>query len=133
MIQSNGCCCRLICGTSAGARNIISGNTENTAITFTGNGSGVFLGFGIVGDSVFPASDATGNVIQGNYIGTNAPGTAALGNRLSGVSVIQAPTNTIGGTIAAARNVISANEAFGVLVSGANNNSILGVCRNNNR
>ena len=51
------------------------------------------------------------NVVAGNYAGTNATGTAALGNCLSGVgSLAGASSNTIGGTAAGAGNVLSGNH-----------------------
>ncbi len=81
-------------GTSAAARNIISGNV----------GRGVLI----------ELTAATGNQVQGNYIGLAASGTHALGNILDGVSIQNAPTNTIGGTAAGAGNVISANGNDGV-------------------
>jgi hypothetical protein len=61
-----------------------------------------------------------GNTIEGNWIGTNAAGTAAAPNGYVGVLVIGASSqNLIGGTTAAARNVISGNAATGVqLASG---------------
>ncbi|HXU07619.1 MAG TPA: Calx-beta domain-containing protein, partial [Blastocatellia bacterium] len=42
-----------------------------------------------------------GNIVQGNFIGTNVAGTAALGNASGGVLVAGA-NNVIGGTTAAA-------------------------------
>ena len=53
---------------------------------------------------------ATGNLIAGNYIGTDAGGVSPLGNGNDGV-LLGAGTrgNTIGGTAAGAGNVISAN------------------------
>ena len=65
------------------------------------------------------------NVIEGNFIGTNAAGNAALGNGLSGVSVFL-PFNTIGGTTASARNIISGNGTEGVSISFAGSNSVQG-------
>lgn len=56
-------------------------------------------------------------MIQGNRIGTDVTGTAALGN-LGGVSITGAMNNTIGGTAAAAANLIAFNGAEGVLVQG---------------
>jgi hypothetical protein len=54
------------------------------------------------------------NLVQGNFIGTNAAGTAALANAASGVQVaLGAFHNTIGGT-AAEGNVISGNGGDGV-------------------
>lgn len=85
-------------GTTAGARNVLSGNT----------GQGVDIS----------GSAATGNVVQGNYIGTNASGTAAVPNSSGGVHIGGAGGNTIGGTIAGARNVISGNVGDGVTLSG---------------
>ncbi len=50
-----------------------------------------------------------GNTVVGNYIGTDAAGTASLGNGFSGVRVDMSDDNTIGGTSAADGNVISGN------------------------
>ena len=84
-------------GTAAGAGNVISGNSGD-GVLITGTG-------------------ATGNLIEGNYIGTNAAGSAALGNAYNGVEINGASSdNTIGGTVAGARNVISANANWGVVI-----------------
>ncbi|MCH8814922.1 MAG: hypothetical protein IH957_07470 [Chloroflexi bacterium] len=82
-------------GTAAGAGNVISGNQRD--------------GVSIV------SSAATGNMVQGNYIGTDIAGTADLGNGSNGVEMNDAPGNTIGGTVAGAGNVISGN-ANGVVI-----------------
>src|SRR2546423_135484 len=50
-----------------------------------------------------------GNTIQGNYIGTNAAGTAASANSVGGIFITGSNNNLIGGTTTAARNVISGN------------------------
>ncbi len=88
-------------GTTVAARNIISGN----------NGYGVRL-------QTFGTT--TNNNVQGNYIGTDVNGTAAIGNSLSGVQV-NATGNTIGGTVAGAGNLISGNVQHGVLIQGGSN------------
>ena len=96
-------------GIVTGARNIISGNTQR----------GVYLS----------GAGATGNLVQGNRIGTNAAGTADLGNSLSGVEIGSgASSNTIGGTTVAARNIISGNNQHGVylLGSGTTGNMVRG-------
>lgn len=79
----------LIGGTTAAARNVISGNH--------------FDGIELGGNS---------NVIQGNYIGTNAAGTVAIPNDISGVNISSSPftNNVVGGTAAGARNLISGNQ-----------------------
>ena len=84
-------------GMTTQVRNIISGNR------FTG----VRIGL----------ADATGNLVQGNLIGTDVTGTIALGNE-DGVHIMFASSNTIGGTNATARNVISGNVAHGLTISG---------------
>ena len=63
-------------------------------------------------------STTAGNLIQGNYIGTDITGTAALGNGGSGIQIFETQpatgVNTVGGTSAAARNVISGNGGSGI-------------------
>lgn len=83
----------LVGGTNAGSRNVISGNSQ---------------------DGVYLETNATANVIQGNYIGLSSAGTNAVPNGFNGVSFRGASTNTIGGLTVAARNVISGNANNGV-------------------
>lgn len=95
-------------GTTAGFGNILSGNNDS-GITITG-------------------ASATGNLVQGNRIGTNAAGTAIIANGVDGILIDNnAANNTIGGTTAAARNVISGNLDDGIeLDNGASGNVIRG-------
>jgi len=58
---------------------------------------------------------SSGNVIEGCFIGTDAAGTADLGNGQYGVSIVASANNTIGGATADKRNVISGNNAYGVI------------------
>ena len=89
----------------------------------TGAGEGnVIAGSGI--DGIF-IDASNGNVIQGNYIGTNPTGTAALGNAEDGIWLNDASDNLIGGATAAARNVISGNQWSGVAFSGAGANNVV--------
>src|SRR5207249_1411801 len=62
-------------------------------------------GNGAVGVTI----EFSGNLVQGNLIGTDITGTLALGNGDRGVFVSDGSDNTIGGTTAAARNLLSAN------------------------
>ena len=97
----NGAQSNIIGGTQSGARNVISGNTLQ----------GIFV------------SDAgtTGNVIEGNYIGLNAAGTASIGNGFSGIEIGGgAQSNVIGGVAPGSANVISGNTLQGVLIDGIN-------------
>jgi len=94
-------------GTTAEARNVISGNAY-----------GVFIS----------GSGTSGNQVQGNYIGTDVTGTAALGNSNTGVFIYDAPSNTIGGRAAGTGNVISGNGSVGVYItrSGSTGNQVQG-------
>jgi CSLREA domain-containing protein len=83
-------------GTTAGARNVIAG--------------------GQVGVSLFGVSQISGNLIQGNHIGTNVNGTAALGCRYGVDNIGIVSGNTIGGTVPTARNLISGNKAGAIFL-----------------
>ena len=85
-------------GTTAGAGNVISGN-------------------GSVGVEI--NVNSSGNFVQGNFIGTNAPGTAAISNASVGIYLLNVANTTIGGTSAAARNVISGNTFHGIQLDGS--------------
>jgi hypothetical protein len=102
----------LIGGTTAAARNVISGN----------NGAGIVMG------DFSGAADR--NIVRGNYIGVDVTGTAALGNLQAGVNLDGATNSTIGGTAPSAANVIRNNGGDGVVVFGfgtsGQNNGILG-------
>jgi titin len=88
----------VIGGTTPGARNVISANTE----------------YGVNIDG------ASGNRVVGNYIGTDASGTADLGNFEVGVRIVNGSVgNVVGGSTAGERNVISGNGRDGVHISGA--------------
>jgi hypothetical protein len=56
-----------------------------------------------------------GHTIQGNYIGTD--GTAADPNAYAGILLNNSANNVIGGTTAAARNVIAGNRGVGVYIA----------------
>ena len=95
-------------GTTPGAGNLISGNLND----------GVDLGAG-----------ATNTLVQGNRIGTNAAGTAAIPNGFQGVFIGGgASNNTIGGVTAAARNILSGNTSSGLVISGTGTtaNTVIG-------
>lgn len=88
----------IIGGESTSARNVISGN-DNSGVYIRGAGS-------------------VSTVVQGNFIGTDASGTNRLGNSFSGIGISSIPSNLIGGTNAAARNIISGNSQSGISIEG---------------
>jgi len=67
-----------------------------------------------------------GNFIEGNFLGVDVTGTIGRPNEIMGVTT-STSGNTIGGTVAAARNIISGNEIYGVWIdSTASGNAVLG-------
>jgi titin len=85
----------VIGGSTAGERNIISGN-EGSGVALLGPGT-------------------LGNTVSGNYIGTNKNGASALGNN-TGITVFDAVNNLIGGTQPGQGNLISGNDRAGIFL-----------------
>ena len=172
ILIASGASGNIIGGTSALARNVLSGNSQygifitdsnTTGNTVLGNyigadaggsnavpngKSGVFIGNGASGNiiggtgtlarnvlsgnseyGVIITSNTTGNVILGNYIGTDAGGSLMVSNVQGGVFLaVGTSQNLIGGTTAGAGNVISGNLGNGILMRGSNvvNNTVQG-------
>ena len=87
----------IIGGSTAQERNVISGNS--------------LFGLSISGPG------ATGNVVKGNYIGTDPNGTTAVPNRYGLVITDNVQKNVIGGSAPGEGNVISGNVT-GMLIRG---------------
>jgi hypothetical protein len=87
----------VIGGTTPADRNVISDMDEN-GIVITG-------------------STSSGNLIRGNYIGTDLSGGAGFGNGDNGILVSDASTTTIGGSASGAGNVISGNGSDEVFLN----------------
>jgi len=86
----------MIGGSAEGERNVISSN-----------------------DAVGVRVDGSANVIQGNYIGTDASGTMSRPNEMEGIWIAPgAQENLVGGSNPGEGNVISGNSLFGVSISG---------------
>lgn len=98
---------------SFSTNNLIGGTTPAARNVISGNGSwGIFIG-----------TNASGNIIQGNFIGTKASGTATLSNNSGGIFAGGMGNDTIGGTVAGARNVISGNlNNAGIFVQSSTSN-----------
>ena len=104
-ISIDGSTGNLIGGTTPYARNIIAGHLFS---------------------AIAVASDTSGTLIQGNFIGTDWSGTLArpngsLDGLLGGGVWLSGPGNTVGGTTAGAGNLVSGNGATlssGIVVSG---------------
>jgi uncharacterized repeat protein (TIGR01451 family) len=84
-------------GGTPAERNVISGNDR----------SGVYV----------TDEGTDGNVISGNYIGTDASGTLALGNTYHAIGVFSDALHTvIGGDTPAAGNVLAASTGYGIII-----------------
>ena len=103
-------------------------NVSGDGLHFQGNGGGSTVRGLVIdrfGGSALYTQTTVGNVFVGNFLGTNAAGTSALGNG-TGVRVNSGTGNTIGGTTPANANVISGNVTGIQFGSGANNNLVVG-------
>ncbi len=92
----------LIGGDTAVARNVISGNSTE----------GVYIG----------GAATSNNTVQGNFIGVDVTGKAAIGNAQSGIFISGSPNNYIGintPTLTGPSNVISGNGQEGIWIESA--------------
>ncbi len=96
-------------GTVAGAGNLVAGNLDSDYAS---------IGLG------FPAS--TGNLVQGNFVGTDITGTVDLGGASIAIYIAEGSNNTIGGTTPAAANLISGGDSSGVGIATGGGNSVQG-------
>src|SRR6185369_1715632 len=72
-------------------------------------------------DAGISLNSSDNNVIQANYIGVAADGTTARANS-RGILIVTSSNNVIGGTTAAARNLISGNSSgAGIEINGSGN------------
>jgi hypothetical protein len=111
--------------------------TEETPGPFTGNGFVVEAGQSLIrGLNIFgfPCDDvlvqgAAGTTITGNYIGTNATGTAIDLSEASqfkdGIYVDQSPGTMIGGPTPSEGNVVTAPTEFAIVVYGGSSNVVI--------
>jgi Calx-beta domain len=105
--------------TVAGENNLIGGTNAEARNVISGNGVGIQIGG-------FITATIKNNLIQGNFIGTNAAGNSALPNQIKGIGLDDAANNTIGGVASGAGNLIAYNGGvgIGVGVSSSTGNAI---------
>jgi GEVED domain len=109
-------------GTTIGGPSSVVGGK----LTGAGNVISANLADGITLSTPFMLPD-TGNLVQGNFIGTDVTGSIDLGNAGEGVSVnFESDNNTIGGNTAGLGNVISGNGSRGILIALANGTVVQG-------
>src|SRR5262245_59814181 len=109
-------------GLDANGLNINAANSSVQGLVINrfggNNGSGILL-------------TTAGNIVGGNYLGTDVSGTVDVGNQ-QGVRIL-ANTNTIGGLTAAARNLVSGNNGAGVSLSQGTASKVQGNLIGTNR
>jgi hypothetical protein len=94
-------------GTPATGIHITAGNSTVRGLVIDSfNGNGILI------------DTNGGDVIQGNYIGTDKTGATAAPNTGNGIQIIAIPNNTVGGAASAMRNTISGNSGEGVRIDG---------------
>ncbi|MEZ4622232.1 MAG: CSLREA domain-containing protein [Caldilineaceae bacterium] len=95
------------------SNNTIGGATpaQRNLISANGNGTPGVPRNGITLDQVI------NTFIYGNYIGTDASGTAALGNYQTGIGIFRGATTMVGGSGAGQGNLISGNLVDGIGMS----------------
>lgn len=85
-------------------------------------------------DGVRLRDGSSENRVQGNFIGVDATGNAALGNVEKGVRISDATSNRIGGILAQERNILSGNNGHGLFfANGAVDNLAAGNYIGTNR
>jgi len=97
-ISIDGSANNIVGGTLSGEGNLVSGNT----------GEGIYIA----------NTTATGNVIQGNRVGTNMQGILSLANSI-GIQIVNAVNTLIGGSPTGSGNVISGNSNSGIFLNGS--------------
>ena len=94
-------------GTANAGIQVVGGGSNTIGGTGPGDGNVVV---GSTGSDGIALLDSSGNTVAGNVVGLGADGATRLPNQAQGVEIDGNSTgNTVGGTTAAARNVISGN------------------------
>ena len=103
----------------------ISNSDGNTIGGASPAASNLLSGNGVRG--VLISGSSSGNVVEGNLIGTDLTGTVALPNGMVGVNIVDAPGNMVGGGTVGGRNVISGNwKGIEISHEGATGNLVRG-------
>ena len=105
-------------GSPTASNNVIGGTTGTTPDGSCTGDCNLVSGNGANGIGIWH-SGVTGTTIAGNFAGTNVSGTGKVANGNIGVEVNEAPNNTVGGTTASARNLLSGNLGAGLFITGA--------------
>jgi uncharacterized repeat protein (TIGR01451 family)/CSLREA domain-containing protein len=98
---------------NAAANNTFGGATAAARNVISGNNSGILMG----------SAGTTNNVIQNNYIGTNAAGTSALPN-IVGITVNSADANTIRGNVLSG-NTTNPTVSAGIVIGNGTNHVLV--------
>jgi titin len=107
-------------GTTSNARNVISGNLAD----------GIDIAWYPPANPPVPV---THDIVEGNFIGTDASGANALGNGGNGVFISHLVRgDQVGGTVTGAGNVIAYNRQSGVLVGASNSDTQVHIAVNQN-
>ena len=107
----------------------LAGWSAHTGLHVTGGGCTIrgLVFYGLQASAIVLEGNGS-NIIQGNFIGTQFAGTEHQGNLGCGILITNSWGNTIGGTNAGARNLVSAGNSDGLRIMGrsATNNQVQG-------
>jgi hypothetical protein len=106
-VMDQGASTNVIGGTTSAARNFIAGNLNR----------GLKLTIDHTSDGITSGPNASGNQLEGNWIGLNIDGFSAGGQNVAGIEIRNVGPNAIG--VPGASDVISGNAGAGIVVYGA--------------
>src|SRR6185295_10977254 len=92
-----------------GSNNSIGGTTATARNVISGNGTGILL------QDLGTTNPITNNAIKSNFIGTDIGGNNALSNSSRGIFLVTGDNNSIGGS-ASEGNIIAFNNGPGVII-----------------
>ncbi|MFO8100673.1 MAG: CSLREA domain-containing protein, partial [Dehalococcoidia bacterium] len=124
----------------ASPNTLAQGNDAVLMIELDGSGAGSVDGLHITagcstikglainsfGDDGIQLDTAGANLIEGNFIGTDASGTSDLGNSCNGILIDSGTHNIIGGGSPSKRNLLSGNNHNGIRIQGGSGAEVLG-------
>lgn len=114
-------------GIVLGGAGLVNAATNNTIGGTTAADRNVISGHPVMDIAVHILNGSNGNRVLGNYIGTNAAGTAAIPNGFG--IVINNSTGNVIGAVGSGRNIISGNTEDGISLNNVappGNNQIVG-------
>lgn len=97
---------------------IVVSNAPSNVIGGTAPGAGNLSAWNWFDGLVIAGNSACFNLVQGNLVGTDITGMVGAGSSGNGITIRDAPSNTVGGLAFEAANVIAHHSGSGVAIKG---------------